>query len=316
MSLREGAETIVNQCLKISEDERVVIVNDGNDQDLIDSLVEVVSEVTDDFELVEYEKPENHGEEPPENVATKMKESDVFIAPTIMSISHTEARVNACENGARGATLPGINKEIWNSSLNADYSEVGRITDEVFEMLKDTETVKIETDSGTDLRIDVNIDHYDRDIGLIHEPGEFGNLPAGEADGGSINARGTLVVDSAPFLPDRNEGAELEIKENKVVSMKEEGAEELEEALKDDCARNVAEFGFGTNPEAKLIGNILNDEKVMGTVHVAIGDNSSYFREGERKVQCKIHWDFVCESPTVYFDDQKVMDQGDTIFRD
>ena len=42
--LLEGAETVVTQCLDISRDENVLILNDGNDQDLLDALMEKAQE--------------------------------------------------------------------------------------------------------------------------------------------------------------------------------------------------------------------------------------------------------------------------------
>lgn len=312
--LDEGADTIVDQCLKIQEDEYVVVVNDGNDQELIDALMEKVSEATESYELVEYPEPSEHGEEPPQRVAEKLKSADVFIAPTKKSISHTDARRDANENGARGATLPGINHEIWNTSLQADYKEVERLSQKVYDLLEETGTIHIETSSGTDLRIDIDIDYFHTDTGLIHESGEFGNLPAGEADGGALNARGTIVIDHFPIV-DGSQGAEIKVEDNKVVDV--EGSEEFKEALfSTEGGQNVAEFGFGTNKEATLIGNILQDEKVFGTVHVAFGDNSSYVPKGDdNRVNCPIHWDVICMEPTVKFDDRLILDEGEPVFR-
>lgn len=317
MSLSDGAETISNQCLNIKEEEKVLVLNDGNDQDLIDSIIEILEEEGCSFELLEYPESERSGVEPPKEVAEEMKQADVFIAPTKKSLSHTDARRNASGAGVRGATLPGINKEVWNTSLQADYNEVKSISEKVYEMLKETSKVRVKTPSGTDLTLDVDIKYYEQDTGLIHRDGEFGNLPAGEADGGAINAEGTLVIDHLPMAPN-SEGAEVEIKDNKAVAVESERSNKLEEAFSDiKGARNVAEFGFGTNPEAVLIGNVLQDEKVLGTVHIAFGDNSSYMPEGdERRVNCDIHWDTVCENPTVWFDDEKVLDDGEPVFLD
>ncbi len=317
MSLERGAETIVNQCLDISREEKVVVVNDGNDHDLIEALRKAVDQRTRGHEYIEYEETDNQGEEPPERVATALRNSDVFIAPTKKSLSHTQARVEACENGARGATLPGITKEIWNTSLQADYSRVEEISEKVYSMLSETSEVRIKTPSGTDLRFGVNIDYFHTDTGLIHNPGEFGNLPAGEADGAPVDVNGILVIDQLSLAPD-SEGTEVEIGDSEVVAVKSDGYNTLERKFDGvDGAKNIAEFGFGTNPEAELIGNLLQDEKVLGTVHIAFGDNSSYVPEADpRRVEAGLHWDAVCKSPTVWFDDKKVLDGEKPVFLD
>ncbi len=315
MSLRKGAETIVDQCMKIQDDEHVIVVNDGNDQDLIDAVLEVVEDRAGSTEYMEYEEPENHGDEPPQRVAEAMQKADAVIAPTNKSLTHTDARRDACDSGSRVATLPGINREIWNTSLQADYSQVKEISEKVYSMLEETSEVRIKTPSGTDLTFEIDIDLFHTDTGMIDKSGDFGNLPAGEADGGIINVSGVLVTDHFPFAPS---GTKVEIEDSEAVAIEHTDNEgsRLQEAFSNiEGARNLAEFGFGTNPEAKLIGNVLQDEKVLGTVHIAFGDNSSYMPDGhERKVNCEIHWDTVCEEPTVWFDDRKVLDQGEPTF--
>ena len=318
MSLRDGARTILDQCMSVQNDESVLIVNDGNDQDLINSLMEELEERSIEHELIDYEEPESSGVEPPKEVAEAMKKFDVVIAPTLKSISHTKAREQANQAGTRVATMPTVNKEIWNTSLQADYSEVERITKKVHELLKDTEQVRVKTPSGTDLRFEVDIDTYDLDTGVITDKGSFGNLPAGEPSGFPKGIEGTLVIDHFPFSPSAKQ---VEIKDGKVVALKnKEGVKtsELEKAFeKHPCARKMAEFGFGTNPEATLIGNVLQDEKVLGTVHFAFGDNTSYVNsDDERSNPCDIHWDSVCEKPTVWFDERKVLDRGEPVFMD
>ena len=318
MSLEKGAETIVNQCLKIGEDENVLVLNDGNDKELVNALISVLSDKESNFELLEYPEPGNHGEEPPEYVAEAMKKCDVFIAPTKKSISHTKARIEANQNGSRGVTLPGINKEIWNTSLQADYNEVKRITDKAWKILAEEENIRVETPSGTDLKLEVDMEYFDKDIGLVHEPGDFGNLPAGEVDGGVLEINGTLVVDHLPFVNDSSEGTKVEVKSTEVVAVEADEENRLTESFDNvEGFKNIAEFGFGTNPEATLIGNILQDEKILGTIHIAFGDNTSYFPEDhERYNPCEMHWDTVCKKPTVWFGDTKVLDEGEPVFLD
>ncbi|MFB6292237.1 MAG: aminopeptidase [Candidatus Nanohaloarchaea archaeon] len=316
MSLRDGAETIVNQCLKIDSSESVVVVNDGLDQDLIDSLLSALERNGNDYRYIEYEEPKSQGAEPPEEVARALEESDVFIAPTLKSLSHTQAVQEACGAGARGATLPTINKKIWNEGLQADYSRVKEITETVYEILAGVDEVSIEGPGGTDLSFRVEYDSFITDPGILTEGGKFVNLPSGEVHGGVVDMNGTFVIDHfKPFATDA-EGSKVEIRDSKVVAVESEAENEFERVLERvEGARNIAEFGFGTNPEAEIIGNPLQDEKVLGTIHIAFGDNAHYFPEGHpRRTLSDIHWDSVLESPTVYFDDRKVLDAGKPVF--
>lgn len=318
MSLREGAETIINQSLDVKDDESVLVLNDANDEELIESLLDVLVDRDIEHKLINYEEPESEGAEPPEPVARKMRNFDVVIAPTMKSISHTDARKDANKAGTRVATLPTVNKEIWKTSLQADYKKVKEITEKAYRLLEETNEVRIQTPSGTDLKFDIEIETYHNDTGIIQEEGAFGNLPAGEPNGYPTNINGTLVLDHFTFSPSAKK---VEIKNGEVIAlenMEGENSSELEKAFEQHpCSKKIAEFGFGTNPEAKLIGKTIQDEKVLGTVHIAFGDNCSYVKEeDERRNPCPIHWDSVCENPTVYFDDKLILDEGEPVFLD
>ena len=68
----------------------------------------------------------------------------------------------------------------------------------------------------------------------------------------------------------------------------------------------VAEFGIGTNYKAKIIGQILEDEKVLGTIHLAFGNNLSM----GGVLDVPIHIDGLLKQPTVLLDDVVIMDKG------
>ncbi len=71
-------------------------------------------------------------------------------------------------------------------------------------------------------------------------------------------------------------------------------------------ASNVAEIGIGVNPKAKLCGNILEDEKVLGTCHVAFGSNINF----GGSVDAKVHLDGIIKNPTVLVDGGAVIEKG------
>jgi leucyl aminopeptidase (aminopeptidase T) len=74
------------------------------------------------------------------------------------------------------------------------------------------------------------------------------------------------------------------------------------ELLGDGDGRTIAEFGIGTNKKARLTGNVLEDEKVFGTVHIAFGSNKSFGGVTEAGV----HIDCVIKDPVVFIDGERV----------
>ena len=81
------------------------------------------------------------------------------------------------------------------------------------------------------------------------------------------------------------------------------------ESVKNKNAYNIAEFGIGTNPNAKVTGNIIEDEKSLGTCHIALGNNSGF----GGKVNVPIHVDGVITRPTIFVDDKKLVDRGELL---
>jgi leucyl aminopeptidase (aminopeptidase T) len=313
--LREGADTVVEDSLSISGQDSVLVLNDSNDEDIVSAIAEAANKNAATVAVEQYEEPSEHGEEPPQRIGDMMKDFDVVVAPTTKSISHTDARTSACEHGARVATLPGITKQIWSQALSADLDKVQKLSNHVYSCICEASEVRVKTPSGTDVHFEVDSEFFHADTGRIDQPGDFGNLPAGEADGTPLNVNGKIVVDNFPFAP---EGTEIQIEDSKAVSASSPspGLSELEKKFRDvSGARNLAEFGFGTNPKAEPVGNILQDEKILGTVHFAFGDNSSYVPKGNtRRTEASLHWDTICVGPTVYFDDKLMLDSGHPVF--
>ena len=68
----------------------------------------------------------------------------------------------------------------------------------------------------------------------------------------------------------------------------------------------LAEFGIGTNPFLKISGNLLEDEKVKGTIHLAFGNSRGMGGDNDAPV----HIDCMVRNPDVYVDGRKVMEEG------
>ena len=100
----------------------------------------------------------------------------------------------------------------------------------------------------------------------------------------------------------------LERAYGQVAALDEENADRLLRQI-EDAARNIAELGLGTNGSATLSGNVLEDEKVLGTCHVALGDNSTF---GGR-VRAPSHLDGVLRRPTLELDGGVVLADGEPV---
>ncbi len=79
-----------------------------------------------------------------------------------------------------------------------------------------------------------------------------------------------------------------------------------------DDGTNVAELGIGTNEKAILTGNILEDEKILGTAHVAFGASAAI----GGNVQVPVHLDCVVMKPTVTLDGEPLVQDGELLVTD
>jgi leucyl aminopeptidase (aminopeptidase T) len=307
--LRSAAETAVQQCLGLEADESCVVVTDDKRQHIGEALSEVASEVTEDTAILCYPPLDQHGEEPPEPVAASMRGTDVFLAPTTKSLSHTRARGAANEAGARGATLPGITEEVFTTGLDADYETIRQHCEDVLAQVEDADEVRVTTDAGTDITFEPGAREWHDDTGIVHDPGDFSNLPAGEVFVSPEDATGTYVVDGTMRPHGRlDEGQELrfEVEDGFVTHISDDEIREQVETASEEVGRdayNLAELGIGTNVAVtELVGSVLLDEKAAGTVHIAIGDDAGIGGDTD----APLHLDGIIRDPTVYADGNEI----------
>jgi leucyl aminopeptidase (aminopeptidase T) len=296
----------VMECFGVKAGEKVLIIVDTKTPPSIGSgLFEAAKKIGCEVMILTMLPRSGHGEEIPEPVAQAMKNSDVVIAPTTFSLTHTQARINACKAGARVASMPGITEKMMVSGgMTADYDRINEIAIDMNKRLETARKIRVVTDSGTDITFDLEGCKWYLDTGICREPGRNSNLPAGEIYIAPKDANGVFVVDgSMSSFGILDSPLEFTVKERYVTNIKGKNAEKLNSILDKvgKKARNIAEFGIGINPEARLIGNVLEDEKVGGTIHIALGDNSTFGGD----VIAGIHLDGIIKEPHLYVDGEK-----------
>ncbi len=312
LTILDSARIAVRVCLGIKAGEQVLIVTDPVCRATSEAFYRAVLELEAEPLLLLMEPRRMVGSEPPPAVAEIMRKVQAVFLPVSKSLTHTKARQEASAAGARIASLPGLTEDIMARSVGADYQAIAAVTESLAKRMENSKEARVTSPAGTDLTLDITARPLIRDTGLYTKPGDWGNLPAGEVYVAPIegSAEGRIIIDgSLAGLGLLTEPVEVIVEKGRAVSfMGGPQAVEVESILNaaGPGARNLAELGIGTNPEAELVGNILEDEKVLGTAHVAFGANASF--GGQVQVPC--HLDGIMIEPTVTLDGRVILDQG------
>ena len=308
-----SASTIaIRDCMGAKPGERLLVVTDEPLRLIGYALRQAAVDLGHDVMLIEMLPRKTNGEEPPAQIAELMTKVDVVLCPTSKSLTHTDARRAASAAGARVATLPGVTEDIMIRCMNADYHRIAERTHRLCAMMEKTSVIRVTAPAGTDVRLPVAGRHAHASSGLFRERGQWGNLPTGEAYLAPLErqSNGVVVVDgSMASVGVTVEPIRIVVENGYATDITGgAGATQLLALLEPHGrdGRNVAEFGIGTNDRARLTGVILEDEKVMGTIHIAFGDNKSM----GGTVRVASHLDGLVKRPTVWFDDRKIMDDG------
>ncbi len=225
---------------------------------------------------------------------------------------------------ARSFWSPAVTLDAFVRTVPVDYARMRRDAGKLKRALDRADRVHITAPGGTDIEIGLRGRIALTDDGRFWKPGTGGNLPAGETyiSPALRDAEGVLVFDGSlavaeggAFVPRRPVTVQVH-KGHAVRVTGGAGAERFEASLRageqmartmrgkkgwparrvasyERNARHLGELGIGLNPAARVTGNMLEDEKILGTCHIAIGSNY------DRDAEAFIHLDCIVKSPTI-----------------
>jgi leucyl aminopeptidase (aminopeptidase T) len=314
LSSLRGAVATVLECLGVKPEENFLVITDPARRSIADALVDRARALGAETVLIEMTERETHGTEPPPQVAAAMSACDALVAPTTKSLSHTEARRVATERGVRIATMPGITEDMLVRTMSADYREVARLSNALAKALTGGSEVRVTSSAGTDASFTIDGRQGISDDGDLTSKGAFGNLPAGEGFVAPVEGatQGRIVFDgSIASIGILDEPLVADVEDGYAKSFSGARAPEFKSLLEryGKEAFAVAELGIGTNRAARLTGNILEDEKILGTIHVAFGDNHSI----GGAIRVPSHQDGIVRAATIAVDGTRVMDSGNLL---
>lgn len=320
----EWYENVVNVCMGIQPGERVLLVTDQVLSEQQDILAQTI-EACQPGELLRWTLPED--ERPlkvaPDHLLEAARTFDAgiqFLGTT--SNAEQPYRFSLVQATAEGGKMRFgvglmIDEAIFQNELSADYEDIAARTYRLRDFLQPRSDVHITSPLGTDLTMNIDDRLVAVDPGVIREPG-FYNLPSGECYVAPLedSANGTLVVDKSfpgiliekPITLIFEQGRVVDVQGGKEAAQLEAIIADGETKPNGEGCRTIAELGIGTNPAARITGNVMTDEKVMGTIHIAIGHNAVAPYNGQNVAP--IHLDGVMGQPTVTVDGDLLIEQG------
>jgi len=227
------------------------------------------------------------------------------------------------ERKSRAFWSPGVTKDMFRRTVPIDYARLRSDCRRVRKMLDSSSSVRVTAPGGTDITIGLKGRKSKADDGDFRRPGAAGNVPSGEAfvspalgtasgviafDGSIVLNKGQTVIRTpivaeveAGFIAKVTGGKEAKalrssISEAQSKARRMASKGDLPKKGLDQYIRNAAaigELGIGLNRRARIVANMLEDEKVYGTCHFAVGSNY----DGD--AEALIHLDGLVRRPTM-----------------
>jgi leucyl aminopeptidase (aminopeptidase T) len=316
--LAKGVRTLVEVNARVQPDERVVIVTDGAMRGFADRIAAAATEVGGEVVICVMPARSRDGEEPPDAVAAAMRAAHVVFTPVSRSITHTKAMRAALEQGARAVLMTAYTDEILSSDalIATDFVGQADVCRRIGRAFTGGERVHLTTPRGTDLSFSIE-GRTANVLTNIPDPGELAPVPDIEVNVVPVEgtAHGTMIFDaSVPYLGIGvlTEPITCEVLAGFITRMTGGPvADRLNDKLRsfnDRNCYNVAELGIGLNPNARLTGVMLEDEGVIGTIHIGIG--TSFTLGGS--IVAPMHYDLLMWDPTIVVDG-RVIQRGKEI---
>ena len=264
IEMMPGAMKAMVQCAAVKPGENVVIACDTNKLRLAETLAAAAYAVGGMPTITAFPPTGAHGRQVPDPVVGACAKADVFFLPTSWSMTHTDARIVAQQNGARGSTMCEVTEDcLAAGGILADFEEADALGRRIGALMDTATEIRITTPSGTDMRAKISNRPVQYETGLFREPGQFGALPNSEINISPIegSSEGVFIGDVRVmgYGTIQTEPVTIEVKNGEVAKISGgKAAEYLEATLasfNDRTAYNLAEFAVGAQSRGARLRN-------------------------------------------------------------
>jgi 2,5-dihydroxypyridine 5,6-dioxygenase len=311
-SIKYAVQSVLQDCLGVRKNERVLLLCDEPQKELSRLFWEELRAKVPKAYFLQMPRSPVQENEPSGGTTAFMIQFEAILMITERSLFHTNARRRASKQGARVLCLAGATAESLTRTMTGRYQEITEKSRKIADIFTIGHQAVLTSPAGTELTFSIARMRGFCDTGMALEPGQAANVPGGEGcvspPPDSVN--GVLVVDgSFPEIGPLSKPVMLTIKSGSIKRLT--GGREAEKLRKwlrifGSQARTVAEIGVGTNPFAVVTGCSLEDEKALGTAHVAFGNSLSF--DGKGAADC--HIDGIVLKPTLTIDGKVILEKG------
>ena len=318
--IKEGFNSILNNSALLEKDEKILIISDQSTKYLGNILKEQCKYFTHSISHITIPAFLNHGEPVSMEIEKQMLSSTTIFGLTTKSMAHTKSRLKASENGIKYLSLPYYSEDVLkDKSLLVDFREFIKKSENLALIFSRGKEVHITTKNGTNLKFSIENRLGNPAPGCCYKRGVIASPPDSETNVAIVenSTNGKLIVDGS--IPIEGFGLlekpiRIDFENGYAISFAGEKSNLLREKF--ESANNkksmiAAEFGVGLNPKAKLIGNMLQDEGALGTIHIGVGANSTI--GGLNHVN--FHLDHIIRNPTFSVDNKCIMENGKFVIK-
>lgn len=323
-ALAPGARNAVVSCLRIQPGEKVTLITDYACLEIGSALARELEEQGLEYHpwILEELAPRPLSDMP-RQVLEDLEWADVSIFAVKAQTNELRTRMQMTDvvnrRKIRHAHMVNIDRRIMLEGMRANFTEVDRISTQVWRMASAAREIRAVNPAGTDIvgRFSPQL-KWIKTSGII-SPNKWGNLPGGETFTTPECVDGTFVIDGVvgDYLCEkygdlRETPLTIEVRGNRLreahSANKELESEFWRYCHTDENSDRVGEFAIGTNIGVRdVIGNILQDEKIPG-IHVAFGN--PYGAHTGADWYSGTHIDVVGRKFDVWIDGRQIMQSG------
>ncbi|MCW8824500.1 MAG: aminopeptidase [Ignavibacteriaceae bacterium] len=292
---------------EVSAKDKLLILTDVHSKTIANAFRDAGAKIGCEEETYEIDENKRPLKEPPEeplkmlpgknvvlNILKAFPEEIAFRIKWIFKVEEGRHR--------RLGHMPGITEDMMLRSVDVDYTKMKSAANSLIDAMSNVDKIHITTDEGTDLILGVKERPFTGDVG-VQQSLEC-NLPCGEVFCAPLETEANGVVVFNASIGDiglLKTSLKVHLANGRITKFESEDKELVKRISElqniDEDAMVIGELGIGVNPGAVITGNMLEDEKTLGTAHLAFGNNEDFPGGGKNK--SKIHRDYLFYRPTI-----------------